>query len=112
VHSLRPFNSQLTMKRPNFQLAPEEKSLELTGFPHNAVCPIGLLKKIPIIVCESCLHLSPPIIWMGGGEVDLKLGTPLVDFISAVGALVADVSDPRGDNLCPTTGRNIDSNDD
>jgi prolyl-tRNA editing enzyme YbaK/EbsC (Cys-tRNA(Pro) deacylase) len=100
------------MKKPNFQLAPEEKSVELTGFTHNGVCPIGLLKKIPIIVCESCLHLSPPIIWMGGGEVDMKLGSPVVDFISAVGALVADVSEPRDDHLSPGSGRNLDSNED
>ena len=32
---------------------------------------------------------------MGGGEVDVKLGLPVSDFIRATGALVADVSEPR-----------------
>jgi hypothetical protein len=107
IHGLKPLQSRLPKKRFNFQLAPEEKNDELTGFPHNGVCPIGLLKKIPIIVCQSCLQLSPPIIWMGGGEVDLKLGAPLFDFIASVGALVADVSDPR--DMSAIGSSNLDS---
>lgn len=75
--------------------APEKINDEITGFFHNAVCPFGLLTPIPVLLCASCLQLSPPFLWMGGGEVDVKLGLPVSDFIRATGALVADVSEPR-----------------
>ena len=77
--------------------APEKVNDEMTGFLHNAVCPFGIATPIPILICASCLQLSPPFIWMGGGEVDVKLGIPVKDFIRATGSLVADISQPRND---------------
>ena len=85
--------SSLSLLHAN--LAPEKVNDEMTGFLHNAVCPFGLATPIPILVCASCLQLSPPFLWMGGGEVDVKLGLPVSDFVRATGALVADVSAPR-----------------
>jgi hypothetical protein len=32
---------------------------------------------------------------MGGGEVDVKLGVPVVDFVLATNALVGNISEPR-----------------
>ena len=72
--------SSLSLLHAN--LAPEKVNDEMTGFLHNAVCPFGLL------------HMADPD-KMGGGEVDVKLGLPVSDFVRATGALVADVSAPR-----------------
>lgn len=65
---------------------------------------------MPIIVCQSCLQLSPPIIWMGGGEVDMKLGVSVIDFIHSVGALIADISEPR-DLVSLSSNNNLESDD-
>jgi prolyl-tRNA editing enzyme YbaK/EbsC (Cys-tRNA(Pro) deacylase) len=95
IHALRSTELQIPKKRFNFQLAPEEASNSLTGFIHNAVCPFGMKAHIPIIICKSCFDVETPIIWLGAGNVDAKLGIPLCDFVRATGALVADISDPR-----------------
>jgi prolyl-tRNA editing enzyme YbaK/EbsC (Cys-tRNA(Pro) deacylase) len=95
VHNLKAKEFRVPKKRFNFQLAPEDISAELTGFSHNAVSPFGLSKVIPIILCAACTAMSPPYMWMGGGEVDLKLGMPLSDFLRATNALIADISEPR-----------------
>mmetsp|Transcript_8803 Transcript_8803/g.14999 ORF Transcript_8803/g.14999 Transcript_8803/m.14999 type:complete len:221 (+) Transcript_8803:60-722(+) len=95
VLALKPPGERLPRKRYHFHLAPEKVNDEMTGFFHNAVCPFGLSTPIPVLLCASCLQLSPPFLWMGGGEVNVKLGIPVSDFIRATGAFVADVSDPR-----------------
>ena len=94
----RPEGERIPRKKFNFQLAPEEISNQLTGFEHNAVCPFGSLLTIPMVLCESCLRTSPQFLWMGGGEVDLKLGLSAIDFVRATGAIVADISEPRTDS--------------
>lgn len=93
--ALKPPAERLPRKRYHFHLAPEQVNDEMTGFLHNAVCPFGMTTPIPVILCASCLQLSPPFLWMGGGEVNVKLGIPVSDFIRATDALVADLSDPR-----------------
>lgn len=49
----------------------------LTGFSHNAVTPVGMLERLPIVLSHRIAALQPALFWMGGGEVDLKLGLPL-----------------------------------
>jgi prolyl-tRNA editing enzyme YbaK/EbsC (Cys-tRNA(Pro) deacylase) len=48
-----------------------------------------------MIICEACVHICPQFVWMGAGEVDMKLGMPVVDYVRATGAIVANISDPR-----------------
>ena len=43
---------------------------------------------------------------MGGGEVDVKLGVPVVDFVLGTNCLVGDISDPRDITL-----NNLDDNE-
>lgn len=45
---------------------------QLTGFRHNAVSPIGLATKLPVIMSDRVAALQPPVFWLGGGEADLK----------------------------------------
>jgi prolyl-tRNA editing enzyme YbaK/EbsC (Cys-tRNA(Pro) deacylase) len=95
IHNLKPKNLRISKKKINFQLTSEDKSADMTGFTHNAVSPFGLMHNIPVILCLSCSQLSPPYIWLGAGEVDLKLGVPLSDFVRGTNALIADISEPR-----------------
>ena len=86
---------------PNYfsdmRLAPEDVSEKLTGYGHNGVSPFGMLDStIPIIVCKSIVeNVRPKFIWMGGGDKDWKLGMAVTEFVSAVNAIVLDVSEPR-----------------
>ncbi|KAM1352589.1 hypothetical protein ACFX14_032231 [Malus domestica] len=51
------------------RLAPEDKSIELTGFEHNAVTCVGMKTDIPVILDEAIEKLNPDFFWLGGGEV-------------------------------------------
>ena len=65
-----------------------------SGFGHNAVAPLDMATPIPIIVCASIRDLNPAYIWLGGGEVDLKIRLNVEEFIAATGAVVGDISEP------------------
>jgi len=99
LRGLRP--SGQTRLDPNYfsdlRLAPEDVSETLTGYGHNGVSPFGMLDStIPIIVCKNIVeNVWPKFIWMGGGDKDWKLGMAVTEFISALNAIVLDVSEPR-----------------
>lgn len=38
------------------------------------------------------MDLQPAYIWMGGGEVDLKLGMSIDEFLKITGAKIAEIS--------------------
>ncbi|KAB2621071.1 hypothetical protein D8674_037650 [Pyrus ussuriensis x Pyrus communis] len=64
------------------RLAPEDTSIELTGFEHNAVTCVGMKTDIPVILDEAIEKLNPDFFWLGGSEVDLKLGIRTSEFIN------------------------------
>ena len=80
-------------KKPHFQLAPSDVNERITGFQHNAVCPFGLMTAMPIILTKSCA--SQPVIWIGGGQVDIKLMVSTSEFTRAICTYVADISEAR-----------------
>lgn len=88
VHSLS--NGAVPKKRYNMRLAPEQEANALTGFVYNAVTPVGMLTPIPIILSNRIAELEPRFFWMGGGEVDLKLGMSVDDFVRCYSPLVTD----------------------
>ncbi|KAK3429018.1 hypothetical protein EUGRSUZ_E00435 [Eucalyptus grandis] len=77
-------DGKVPKKKFNLRLAPEETSLMLTGFEHNAVTCIGMKTEIPVILDEAIVKLNPDFFWLGGGEVDLKLGIRTSQFIDCV----------------------------
>jgi prolyl-tRNA editing enzyme YbaK/EbsC (Cys-tRNA(Pro) deacylase) len=72
-------------------MAEEEKAIELTGYGYNAITPFLMKQKIPIILASDIANLRPAYFWLGGGEVDLKLGISVSEFIQMTGAVVADI---------------------
>lgn len=84
--------TKVPKKKFNMRLAPEEESLKLTGFAHNAVTCIGMETDIPVILDEAITKLKPNFFWLGGGEVDLKLGIQTSQFINAVEPFIVNCS--------------------
>jgi len=75
------------------QLAPPAEAAELTGFGFNSVSPLGLLNHVPIIMAKSILQNK--CMYLGGGEVDLKLKVNVEQFVKVASCVVADISESR-----------------
>lgn len=91
LHKLN--GGKVSKKHFHMRLASDEVGQQLSGFGHNAVSPIGCKERLPIIIASTITQLEPDFFWMGGGEVDLKLGMRAKDFVEQYGALVADITD-------------------
>lgn len=85
-------NGKISKKKINMRLAPEEISAKLTGYVHNAVTCIGMKTDIPVILDEAIAKLNPDFFWLGGGEVDLKLGVRTSQFINLVKPFIVNCS--------------------
>ncbi|XP_010440145.1 PREDICTED: uncharacterized protein LOC104723467 [Camelina sativa] len=83
---------KIPKKRFNLRLAPEETSIKLTGFEHNAVTCIGMKTNIPVILDEAIAKLKPDFFWLGGGEIDLKLGVRTSEFLEFVKPFIVPCS--------------------
>ncbi|KAL1549012.1 hypothetical protein AAHA92_17169 [Salvia divinorum] len=75
-------DGKISKKKFNMRLAPEETSIKLTGYEHNGVTCVGMKTDIPVILDEAIVKLNPDFFWLGGGEVDLKLGIRTTEFIN------------------------------
>lgn len=47
---------------------------------------------MPMLLTERVAELRPAYFWMGGGEVELKLGMSVQEFLKVTHAHVVDVS--------------------
>ncbi|KAI8344694.1 hypothetical protein BC941DRAFT_508215 [Chlamydoabsidia padenii] len=81
----------ISKKNYNFRLADSQVSLEMTGYTKGGVCPVGMKTPIPMIMAESITRLNPPVMFLGAGHVDWKLGIPVQDFIIKTGCFVANL---------------------
>jgi prolyl-tRNA editing enzyme YbaK/EbsC (Cys-tRNA(Pro) deacylase) len=81
----------------DFRVASPADNDRLTGYQFNSVTPYGVLvpDEIKMVLAKSIVD-DTHYFWMGGGNVHLKLGLAVSDFIASTNALVADVSSPRG----------------
>lgn len=62
---------------PGVKLVHAENGDALADFPFNGVTVFGCAVSMPIIVCKALLEGPTPYVWLGGGEVDLKLRIPV-----------------------------------
>ncbi|KAL3818215.1 hypothetical protein ACJIZ3_004120 [Penstemon smallii] len=85
-------NGKISKKKFNLRLAPEETSVKLTGYEHNGVTCIGMKTDIPVILDEAIVKLIPDFFWLGGGEIDLKLGIRTSEFIHLVKPFIINCS--------------------
>eukprot|EP00658_Telonema_sp_P-2_P020198 TRINITY_DN17979_c0_g1_i2.p1 TRINITY_DN17979_c0_g1~~TRINITY_DN17979_c0_g1_i2.p1 ORF type:complete len:125 (-),score=26.21 TRINITY_DN17979_c0_g1_i2:169-543(-) len=82
-------NPGIGRKHFNFQLASSDDSFRLTGYAHNAVVPVGMKLKLPIILSDQIPKLE--LFWLGAGEVDLKLGVNTKEFCRVLKPTIARV---------------------
>jgi len=54
------------------------------------VSPVGMSTRLPVILSHSIVALQPDFFFLGGGEVDLKLGMHAAEFVKAYQPLVVD----------------------
>ncbi|KAK1381794.1 putative ybaK/aminoacyl-tRNA synthetase-associated domain-containing protein [Heracleum sosnowskyi] len=85
-------NGKIPRMKFNLLLAPEEVSELLTGYVRNGVTCIGMKTDIPIIMDEAILKLDPDFFWLGGGEIDLKLGIRTSEFVNYLNPFIVDCS--------------------
>ncbi|KAL6348848.1 hypothetical protein AAG906_033504 [Vitis piasezkii] len=85
-------NGKIPKKKFNLRLAPEESSQKLTGYEHNGVTCIGMKTDIPVILDEAIVKLDSNFFWLGGGEIDLKLGIKTSEFINFVKPFIVSCS--------------------
>ncbi|KAI8818929.1 uncharacterized protein EV422DRAFT_125553 [Fimicolochytrium jonesii] len=68
-------------KNFNMRVASESSNEALTGFEKGGVCPFGMLQRVPIILTENITKLDPPIMFLGAGHIDWKVGLPVDTFL-------------------------------
>ncbi|KAK6935192.1 YbaK/aminoacyl-tRNA synthetase-associated domain [Dillenia turbinata] len=85
-------NGKIAKKKFNLRLASEDLSANLTGYEHNGVTCIGMSTEIPVILDEAIGKLDPDFFWLGGGEIDLKLGIKTSQFIDFVKPFIVNCS--------------------
>jgi len=72
----RQFYKQ-SKNKTNFRLC--DRGEELTGFLRNGICPFGSLLECPVVLDASIEQRLPQedvTVWLGGGEVDVKINVP------------------------------------
>jgi len=69
-------------KQYSLRMVAQEVSDSLSGFQHNAVTPIGMATPVPVLLSEKIKRLPGGEVWLGGGEVDLKLRFEVAELVS------------------------------
>ncbi|GJD11972.1 hypothetical protein Gasu2_60870 [Galdieria sulphuraria] len=90
----RKHMSHVPRKYFNFQFAYDCESI--TGYPFNAVTPLGMKRRLPVIISNAIVDLDPPFIWLGGGREDVKWYVNVAQLVDAFGAIVAAVDGTSG----------------
>jgi prolyl-tRNA editing enzyme YbaK/EbsC (Cys-tRNA(Pro) deacylase) len=69
-------------KQYSIRMVSQEVSDALSGFPHNAVTPIGMAKPVLVLLSDKIKTLPEGKMWLGGGEVDLKVRLDVAEFVA------------------------------
>eukprot|EP00177_Eucheuma_denticulatum_P002218 GFKZ01003970.1.p1 GENE.GFKZ01003970.1~~GFKZ01003970.1.p1 ORF type:complete len:279 (-),score=26.58 GFKZ01003970.1:150-863(-) len=62
----------------------------VTGYEPNAVTPLGIRTRMPVVVAKQVAQLEPGEFWLGGGEVSLKWRVEWEEFKKAFSPIVLD----------------------
>ena len=77
----------------NWRLASSDENDTLTGYSHNAVCPIGLAdSSLPIVMSDRIAALPQNECWLGAGHQQAKMCVDVKRFIECMNVVVADIS--------------------
>ncbi|GJQ08587.1 hypothetical protein GpartN1_g378.t1 [Galdieria partita] len=81
--------SHVPRKYFNFQFAYDCESI--TGYPFNAVTPLAMKRRIPVVISNAIVDLDPPFIWLGGGREDVKWFVNVAQLVDAFSAIVGAI---------------------
>ena len=81
-------------KSYNYRLVSQEVNDQLSGYLHNAVCPLGMSEKLPVVISDKLPALECGYFWLGGGHVDLKMRVNSKEFLESFKAVVAPITNP------------------
>jgi prolyl-tRNA editing enzyme YbaK/EbsC (Cys-tRNA(Pro) deacylase) len=85
---------ELPKSRIKPRLASAADSERLTGYHHGGVTPIAVATpELPILLSHRVVQLSPPILFLGAQDVDLKVCVRVQDFVACFKPAIADVTD-------------------
>ena len=89
------YDIKLTKKQIHFRVAKKEVAYEMTGFSFNSIGPYLMKSEDLLIIFPSKLYeIYPNYFYLGGGELELKVGVCIDDFMRLFGkqTLVIDTS--------------------
>ena len=89
------YNIKLSKKQVHFRVAKKEVAYEMTGFSFNSIGPYLMKSEDLLIIFPSKLYdIYPQYFYLGGGELELKVGVCIDDFMRLFGkqTLVMDTS--------------------
>ena len=89
------YDIKLTKKQIHFRVAKKEVAYEMTGFSFNSIGPYLMKSTDLLIIFPSKLYeIYPQYFYLGGGELELKVGVCIDDFMRLFGkqTLVVDIT--------------------
>ena len=89
------YDIKLTKKQIHFRVAKKEVAYEMTGFSFNSIGPYLMKSEDLLIIFPSKLYeIYPQYFYLGGGELELKVGVCIDDFMRLFGkqTIVIDTS--------------------
>ena len=89
------FNIKVSKKQVHFRVAKKEVAYEMTGFSFNSIGPYLMKSEDLLIIFPSKLYeIYPQYFYLGGGELELKVGVCIDDFMRLFGkqTIVIDTS--------------------
>ena len=69
-------------KQYSIRMVSPEISDSLSGYPHNAVTPLGMAHPVPVLLSHKLKSLPDGQLWLGGGEVDLKMRVDVTELVT------------------------------
>ena len=89
------FDVKVSKRQMHLRVAPKEIAYEMTGFTFNSIGPYLMKSEDLLILFPSKLYeIYPQYFFLGGGELELKVGLNINDFMKLFGkqTLVIDTS--------------------
>lgn len=91
----KKYGLKLSKKKIHFRVAQKDVAYEMTGFSFNSIGPYLMKSKDLLIIFPSKLYdIYPQYFFLGGGELELKVGVCIDDFMRLFGkqTIVMDTS--------------------
>lgn len=79
----------------SWRLADATEAQSLSGYEHNATCPVGMKTRLLMVLSDSALKAQGGSLCLGGGEVDVKWRVSVKQFVETFKPIVANICVPE-----------------